>query len=287
MTSPHDPDPIAPLPAISQDPLLDTLPGAVIAQQESAAILRVGVVAAIVEGYQITVRISGSEALINCSYLFGQYFPLMGDRVVVLKQDSQWICLGEMSGAIDSNNPLFNPSFEDGVIGVIPTGWTLVVGAVGAGVPFFIIAPSGGVTITGIRSVDFGTVSVGAGTSTAEAFSTPIAATPSSRWTGAFYLIGGTIGSMFPTTSTIEMHIEFLDAGGVVLVDNLINTFSVSSGFLGPIYRRMSLSSFPDGFVVAPAGTAAVRATLFGSFTLPAGSNAAFFIDNVILREVQ
>ncbi len=274
------------LPSVVEDPLLSTLPGAVIAQQESPAVMRIGVVAAINEGSMITVRISGSDVLLDCSYLFNQYWPLLGDRVIVMKQDSQWVCLGQMSGPVGSNNPLPNSSFEEGVIGSLPTGWTLTVGLTGAGVPTFTVAGGGGTTISGLRVVDFGTDSVGAGVSTAEAFSPTVPALPGSKWTAAYFVTSAIIGSIYPMYSDISTYIEFLDPTGVVLVGENIDNYSTGVDIPVLVYRRLSLTLFPAGFVVAPAGTASARVTMFATFELPAASYASFFIDNVILRQV-
>lgn len=289
MTTPDtaQPLPILPVPIISEDPLLDTIPGAIIAQQESPTVLRIGVVAEIIEGSQITVRISGSDVLVNCSYLFYQYFPLLGDRVIVLKQDSQWICLGQMSGAIGSNTPLLNSSFEDGVVGTAPTGWSLTVGLTGAGVPTFLVAFPGSNNISGSQVADFGTDSIGAGQSTATAFSTPVPAAVGSKWTGAYFLTSAFIGSSFPLFSSLELNIQFLDVVGAVITSNMINALDIGFDLITPIYRRLSLTLFPAGFVVAPAGTVSARIAFAGIFNLPAASFTSFYIDNVILREVQ
>jgi hypothetical protein len=276
-----------PAPEVTSDPLLETIAGSVAGQQESPAILRIGVVAAIIEGSQITVKISGSEVLIDCSYLFGQYFPLMGDRVVVFKQDSQWFCIGEMSGAINSNNPLFNSSFEDGAVATTPTGWTLVVASSGGGVPTFEVSGSlSPENVSGKQMVDFGTDSVGAGSSVADAYSTPITAPPDSKWTGAYYLPAVMMNTIPPLFSQLQMYIQFLDNTSTLIVEYQINTFTVSSYLLGPVYRRLSLPAFPTGYVVAPPNSDTVRVRFRGFFDLQAASFVSFFIDNVILRQV-
>lgn len=285
MTNPDTSMP--PAPEVASDPLMETIAGSTVGQQESPAIMRIGVVAEIIEGTQITVKISGSEVLVDCSYLFGQYFPLLGDRVVVLKQDSQWFCLGEMSGAIDSNNPLFNSSFEDGVVATTPTGWTLVVASSGGGTPTFEVSGSlSPENVSGKQMVDFGTDSVGAGSSVADAYSTPVAALPDSKWTGAYYLPAVMMNTIPPLFSQLQMYIQFLDSTSTLIIEYQINTFTVSSYLLGPIYRRLSLPAFPLGYVVAPPGTNSVRVRFRGFFDLQAASFVSFFIDNVILRQV-
>lgn len=279
--------PLPPSPEITVDPLLDTVPGAVVASQESPTVMRIGVVTEIIEGSQITIRISGSEVLVDCSYLFGIYYPLLGDRVVVFKQDSQWFCIGTMSGAIDSNNPLFNSSFEAGTVAVIPDGWTLTVVTSGGGVPTFLV--SGSLipeNVSGKQMVEFGTTSVGAGSSTADAYSTSIPTTVGTKWTGAYYLPAVMMNTVPPLFSQLKMYIQFLDNTATLITEFEINSFTVASYLLGPIYRRLSLSAFPQGYVVAPSLTASVRVRFRGFFDLQATSFVSFFIDNVILRQV-
>jgi hypothetical protein len=276
-----------PAPVVTPDPLLDTIAGAVVAQQESPCVMRIGVVTAIIEGTQITVKISGSEVLVDCSYLFGQYYPLLGDRVVILKQDSQWFCVGQMSGAIESNNSLLNGSFEAGTVAAIPDEWTLVVATSGGGVPTFLISGSlSPENVSGKQMVDFGTDSVAAGSSTADAYSTAIPALADSRWTAAYYLPAVMMNTVPPLFSQLQMYVQFLDATSTLISEFQVNSFTVASYLLGPIYRRLSLTAFPSGFVAAPPATAFVRVRFRGFFDLQATSFVSFFIDNVILRQV-
>lgn len=284
MTSPDTSMP--PAPEVASDPLLETIAGSVVGQQESPAIMRIGVVAAIIEGSQITVKISGSEVLVDCSYAFGIYFPLIGDRVVVFKQDSQWFCIGQMTGSIESNNPLPNSSFEDGTVGVIPTGWSITIISSAAGVPSFLVASPGSTNISGKQAADFGTDSVGAGTSQADVYSPTIPAAPDSHWTAAYFLNYGFVGSSPPLFSFIEMFIQFLDGAATLINEYSVNVFSTAADFPGPLYRRFNLSLFPLGYVVAPPNTASVRLRFRGDFQLPAASFVSFFLDNVILRQV-
>jgi hypothetical protein len=284
MTTPDEGMP--PAPGTVTDPFLETIGGAAVNQQEIACVVRIGVVAGVIEGTQITVKISGSEVLVDCSYLFFQYFPLLGDRVVVLKQDSQWFCLGQMSGAIGSNTPLPNSSFESGAIGALPDFWTISVVSTGAGTPDFLIASPSSVNISGSQLVDFGTDSVGAGQSIADVFSTAVPASADTTWTGAYYLTRVFMNSLPPDFSDLEMWIQFLDAGSTLITEFRINRMSLFSGTLAPVYRRIDLTLFPAGYVIAPAGTAFARVRFRGIFNLPAAAFVSFFMDNIILRQV-
>ena len=111
------------------------LPAATQGVPESPVVMRIGVVADIVEADNITVRISGSPVLVRASYLFPSYEPLLGDRVVVYRQDGQWFVLGTMSGPINSAAP--NASFEEGTLGggIPPTSWSVTVISSVAGTP--------------------------------------------------------------------------------------------------------------------------------------------------------
>jgi hypothetical protein len=284
MTAPDISMPIAP--EVTPDPLLDTIPGAVVESRESPAVMRIGVVAQIIEGSQITVKISGSDILVDCSYLFFQYFPLLGDRVILLRQDSQWVCIGEMSGAIGSNTPLPNSSFESGVIGAMPDDWSITIIASPAGVPSFLVASPSSVNISGKQVADFGVDSVVAGISIADVYSSTVPATPDSAWTGAYYLTRAFVNTSPPMFSELEMWIQFLDGGGALISESLINVISLAADSLAPVYRRLNLTSFPSGYVTAPAGTVSTRVRFRGTFELPATSFVSFFIDNVILRQV-
>jgi hypothetical protein len=285
VTAPEAPMPAAP--SVTPDPILDTLPGAVVASREDNTVLRIGVVTQIIEGSQITVRVSGSNVLVDCSYLFGQYFPLLGDRVVLFKQDSQWFCVGQMSGTISSNNPLFNSSFEVGNVATLPAGWSLTVLSSAGGVPTFEVSGSlSPMEVSGKQMVDFGTDSVGIGSSTADAFSTPIPTVEGTRWTGAYYLPAVMMNTVPPKFSQLQMYIQFLDSVSAVISEFQINSLTVGGYLTGPIYRRLSLAAFPQGYVAAPAGTSFVRVKFRGFFDLNATSFVSFFIDNVILRQV-
>lgn len=99
------------------------LPAATQGVPESPVVMRIGVVTDIVEADNITVQISGSPVLVTASYLWPQYQPVPGDRVVVYRQDSQWFVVGTMSGP--NNTALLNPGFELGNVGSAPTNWTV------------------------------------------------------------------------------------------------------------------------------------------------------------------
>lgn len=96
---------------------------ALLAATQPSAVARTGDVTAIT-ATTLIVNVGGTQ--INASYLRGTDF-LIGDLVVVLKQDSSWLCLGALSGF--GPNSLINPSFElQGLLSPAAaiTGWTTV-----------------------------------------------------------------------------------------------------------------------------------------------------------------
>lgn len=273
-------------PAVTEDPLLDTLPGAIVAGQESSVILRVGVVVHISEGTQVTVQISGSDVLVNCAYQFPVYLPLLGDRVVVLKQDSQWFCIGQMTGPISSNNPLPNPSFEDSDYGTVPSFWSMTVTSAAGGTPTFTVDATATTTVSGIKSARINLLGAANATSTADVYSTTIGTAGGAQWTAAYFLVQAVLETTPPRLSAITLNIEFLDIGGAVLTSTLVNTLTVHAGVVGPSYRRLSSILIPAGFVAAPQNATGVRLRIGIEFRVQTGQTTAFLIDNAILRQV-
>lgn len=99
------------------------LAGMVQTTTPDAAILRIGRVTSYAAG-TITVNISDSDVLVDATYIFGAYQPVLGDNVAVLKQGNQWLALGIPSANPD-DNPIQNYSFEDGEYEVMAPSWTL------------------------------------------------------------------------------------------------------------------------------------------------------------------
>lgn len=68
----------------------------------------------------ITVRVGGTD-LPGMPYL-RTYSPVLGDIVTVFGNAGTWVCVGSYAGS-PPDNQVFNPSFEDGVVGSLPNGW--------------------------------------------------------------------------------------------------------------------------------------------------------------------
>lgn len=267
-----------------------TIPEAVTEQGESPTILRTGVVVAITEADNITVKISGSPVLVRASYLFPQYGPVLGDNVLVAKQDAQWAVLGTLSGPI--NSLAANPGFEEGTLGALPTGWSLTVVASAGGVPTLTKVDSNTIDpLSGLFSADFGTDSVVAGLSRADIFSTAVDAAPEQIWTGAYTIVGASIDQGAGTGisggrfATLELYVQFLDISSGLISETLINTFGTNANIppSAPIYVRPPTASQS---AQAPTGTVYARLKLRGSFDMSANSFTSFFLDNMIFRKI-
>lgn len=263
------------------------LPAAVQGVEESPVVMRIGVVVDIVEANNITVKISGSNVLVRASYLFPQYEPLLGDRVVVYRQDLQWFVMGTMSGPI--NTLIRNPSFEEGVDGALPTGWTLNIISAAAGNPVFTKVVAGQYAVTGSAVGNFGLDSVAGGTSVAEVYSSTVPAPEGSTWTLAMWVTYTRIDTSSITLvsgnrpSIMDMTIQFLDAGGAVLATEIRNVLLANAEQHAFLYRRPGTAGLAS---VAPAGSVSARFRLRGEFTVGANSFSSFFIDDVILRRL-
>lgn len=269
-------------------PLSQTLPGAVTNSETSPVVARIGVVSGYVEAGSITVRISGSPTLVEASYLFPAYEPLLGDIVYVTKQDSQWLVLGTMSGPI--NSAIRNPSFEEGTVSTTPDFWTATAVSTVAGTPTFRKETAG--AIQGKHVGTFRNASAGvAGTSSINAFSAPVVAAEGSDWTLGFFMTYAepdVNASLTPQGGNIQIsgYIQFLDAASALISETLMIYYPFTSSFQDPIYARSVAPGTFQQSVSAPAGTEFVRVKLFVSFVMHVNSASELGVDVVYLREV-
>lgn len=257
------------------------LSNAVVDTRVESTVTRIGVVAAVVETDSITVRISGSSVLVPAAYLFPQYQPLLGDRVVVQRQGAAWWVVGTLSGPI--NTALLNPSFELNPVGVAPDNWSIQVISSGAGVPTLLT--SANLPLAGSKSADFGTDSVGPGTSEAYALSSPVPAMPESKWTAACFISVFTQPSLLDFSDSY-LYIQFLDASSTLVSETQVAFLSFSVDQLLPVYLRLNTNLIPAGYVSCPPTASQARLKVRGIFRLPAASFISFFLDYMILRQV-
>lgn len=235
------------------------LPNAVQGIEESPVIMRVGTVVDIAEADNITVAISGSPVLVTASYLFPEYQPVLGDRVVTIRQDAQWFVFGTMAGPINSVAP--NASFENGVVGSTPTDWTFTVTASAAGTPTGTkddpLNPVDGLNVALVQLFTI----TGTGLSEGILRSTPVPASPGERWTAATFFRTGTSDDNIVAGL---MNIEWLDAGLAIIGTSLVGGEAFNSVtpwfYLRPAPATASLT--------APVGTVYVRVAITTQFLI-------------------
>lgn len=265
--------------------LANEIPGAVVDSGTSPLVARIGVVTEVKEAENITVKISGSNVLVQASYLFPQYQPLLGDRVYVTRQDAQWFVLGTMAGPI--NSVLANASFEEGTVGATPDDWSITVISAVGGVPTFTKVPNGSTGISGAFQADFGVDSVVAGLSSADVFSAYQNAMPGTRWTAGYHLVQAFIDNDNTTFvggggfSSLEVFIQFWDAA-VMLSETSMNFMGLNYDLPVPAYRRAAAPQF----IVSPAGTTRTRLRIRGTFNMGPTNFTSWFLDYMILRQV-
>jgi hypothetical protein len=250
----------------------------------SATITRVGRVSAITESDNITVKISGSPTLVNASYLFPQYQPVLGDNVIVQKTDAQWLVLGTLSGPVDANTLALNPGFEAGTVGALPDNWTLTNTDVTAGVPTFrkelTYNPLSGLHVGQLDLVNNGVLDF----SISQIVSAPVVAGPNQLWTGAGFIRVAALAG--PCRIQATTFLRFFNAAGGVLGTALLNGGQeyAASGAGWTLLRPDSTLSASG---VTPAGTASVSLVVEVLFNVQkANEEIIVEFDNMILRRV-
>lgn len=264
------------------------LPEAIQGVPVSSVVARIGRVVAIDEATSITVEISGSPTLVNASYLFPQYQPLLGDFVYITKQDAQWAVLGTLSGDINSLIP--NPSFEIGEDSITPADWSFTPSAVVAGTPTF--RKETGLGIHGNHIGIFRNSSAGvAGTSSGTATSALVPAEPGQKWALGLWVtlavpdVNASLeaqGGNIQVTTTIQ----FFSADSVFISGTDTNFLPIYSGLVNPIFLRTFILADSSSYVIAPPGTAFARVRIFVSFSMHVNSASELGIDYVLLRHL-
>lgn len=267
------------------------LPAAVQGVVESPMVARIGVVIDFVEADNITVRISGSPSLVNASFAFPWYEPVLGDRVYVVRQDGQWFVLGTMSGPINSLAP--NASFELGTLGggVPPTDWSVtnVATIAGAVQGMEKSLPPASVSQRGLYVAAFGVATAGtAGTAVFDVFSTPVAASEGQAWIAAITILEARIDNSFATSISQggltqgTLFVDFRDAGGVTLSSTQMTTIVWTADDKSTHLLRPA----PGLVANAPVDTASAVFRMRWSIGMHINCNTQIFADDAILRRV-
>lgn len=264
------------------------LPAAIAsAGEDSPTITRVGEVTEIEEADNITVSISGSPTLVQASFLFPQYQPVLGDRVIVQKTDAQWLVLGTLSGPINSLIP--NATFEDGDVGSIPTGWTLVVSSSAGGTPVF--TKEFGPDVSGRHYGKLFCSTAGAGgTSAANLVSTLVPARENQKWAMAYYLLFAYVNLNAASVSQsgdtrVEGFIQFFNDDGVFISETSANFIYLGANMVNRLYLRTTTLA-ETNFIVAPADTASARMKIAFQIVNSANSLTNIGLDYMVLRSV-
>lgn len=264
------------------------LPAAIQGVPVSSTVARIGRVVAIDEATSITVEISGSPTLVQASYLFPQYQPLLGDIVYVVKQDAQWAVLGTLSG--DINSLTANPSFELGEDAVTPSDWGFVVNSSVAGTPTF--RKETGLGIQGNHIGIFRNSSAGvAGTSSGTATGPLIPAQENQKWALGWYITFAepdVNASLEPQGGNIQMtsSVQFFDSDSVFLGQQDTNFVPITSSFINPLFVRTFDVVTGLSYVTTLPGTAFVRVRIFVSFVMHVNCASEVGIDVVMLRKI-
>lgn len=265
------------------------LPAAITGVPVSSVVARIGRVVDIQEATSITVEISGSNVLVNASYLFPQYQPMLGDLVYVEKQDAQWAVLGTLSG--DINSLAANPSFESGADSATPESWTFTVNSSTAGTPTF--RKETGLGVHGNHIGIFRNASAGiAGTSSGTATSPLIPADGGQLWALSYFITFAepdVNASLEPQGGNIQITstIQFFNSDNVFIGGTDTNFVPITSSFINPLYVRTFLtSSGGTPYVVAPGDAAYARARIFVSFVMHTNCASEVGIDLVLLRHL-
>lgn len=155
--------------------------------------MRVGTVESYDTG-TVAVAISGSTVLVNAAYLKG-YQPIVGELVAVLRNGSQWLVLGAMTGN-PSDNAVINGSFNQDLTGTtVPSNWVSVTTS-GAATTAVAAPPWAGMDIDGQQLLQ---VSASGSNAVHVMSSAPIAVSAGQVWAARAYVAGQGTGGVVPT----------------------------------------------------------------------------------------
>lgn len=239
-------------------------------QVNDAAVVRIGRVTHY-DAANITVAISGSDTLINAAYLLNQYQPVLGDVVVVLKSGASWVVLGALSG-IPSDNVVKSPSFEDGVVGSVPTNWTVYhQSGTDTAVVTTQKSSSVGFDIDGSRvmRVQLNPTIAAFGNSVDYVTSASIPVTPNETWAASAFAIATTATLTFWSVSAAVVLTWYASMGDAYPSTSAADSFVTDANMTGgPHWIRLrGLGGSSRGIIVpstARAMRVALRSVIFG-----------------------
>lgn len=198
--------------------MVNVAAGVVAAENGPFAQIRTGVVSSATAN-QIIVNVGGSSVPASWVAPFGVVNPappVLGDLVVVVRQDASWTVLGRVAGA--GANQVVNSSFEIATTGDFPDGWftAQLTGTSVVSVQEFAAAPDGENIVL---------VTTDSATATHYLYSSPIPVATGEQWAVSAYVGGdgaltadaalfglwfANATDLYPTTSAADTSIATL-----------------------------------------------------------------------------
>lgn len=198
------------------------------------------------------------------------YVPAPGHLVAVIRQDATWLILGRIAGA--GENLVYNPSFELGVDGGPPDGWTLY-DISGTSTATILTTP---LAVAGDRVLN---VITGSGTTaTSYVYSSPVPVTAGDQFTLSAY-VGAQQGPSSPSPVDASLYALWF-----ANETNLYPTTSSADTLVaGPLTNVPTAPPFTplSGTVTAPV-TGAMRVALRST----ANNDSSLLWDLITAREV-
>lgn len=224
--------------------------------------MRIGKVVAVNSGI-INVSISGATSLTQAPYAFGQYQPNLGDNVVCLRVDNQWIVLCTMSGN-PTDNMITNYSFENDLASP-PGDWVLYhdpVSTEAANVSAVELPV--GWELDGTQAVQFQLDATPPGVSVDVLTSTAIPVTEGELWTASAWIVGDSLSSGPCARATAQLIIGFYANSTNVWPTTVASTVLASANVPStmPWIPLRPSGDTGDG-VFVPAGANHMRVSLF------------------------
>lgn len=247
------------------------------------------------------VTIAGSTVLQDAAYL-RSYPPILGDYVLVVRNDASWTVIGSLS-AKTANNQVLNHSFEDDLAGTagVPSKWgwyhdpastanNVSISTAGTQPPFIDGTQAAYVTVadsSGVgskRSIDY-------------LYSSAITVSPgvtggiSDIVTAAAFgrLYGGEPSNFTHSFGKLGVYAYFFSDPAAIPPNQIGTSPGADQAFSGsnPNWAQLTCGAATDG-VVVPPGAVAMRVVLKSDITINAavGTSAIVSWDNAIGRKV-
>ena len=242
---------------------------------------RIGIVSGFDTG-TIAVTISGSPVLVNATYLFGQYWPRLGEEVLLARVGAAWVVLGALSA--QSSNAVINPSFELSAIGTTPPNWTNL--AIFAPLPTtFLVGSLQNMPLDGPNQLKVSWTRASGGGSV-YTMSDPIIVVPNQKWAVSAWAIASM--SAWDDISNVNIGASFYALPSDPLGTTVAPDAFAGGAFLDPNSTAWQhLGQVTKGITI-PTGATAMRVFLWTNVTFGAtlSSSIDTYWDRVIARRI-